>query len=474
MITLSKALQESLLALLSFDDQDGREASLVLTRKDFDESYRDTAGVILDYWKSQNRPPKDHLQDLFADVIEGDSNIAKNLLTFLFSLKQISANLDTGFVLSKLRAFKTYQLLRVGVLEAAEILSRGDIDLAPKAEEVLAKVLKTRTTYFEPGLRLTDAVKVLFEKDHQKQFTVGIEALDRFGAVPGRGEILLLLAPPKRGKSWGLIHFGKRALMHRLNVWHVTLELSEDIILTRYIRSLFAIAKRSDPTTLFTFCKDSRNRRLVSIKRSDYKPQQSLSEEYKLKKFLKRELAEGAFGGRFGGRLIIKQFPTGQLTVASLTRHLELLEIREKFVPDVIIIDYADLLKVEADLSSYRLGVDAIYKELRGVAVEKNIHLITASQVNRSGSSAAFVDSSHVAEAFGKIGTADIVLTLTATDVEQRLNLARLYVANSRVDRDRFTVLLTQSYELGQFAIDSVLLPNPNSYKEILKSFGGV
>ena len=155
-----------------------------------------------------------------------------------------------------------------------------------------------------------------------------------------------------------------------------------------------------------------------------------------------------------GKDLIIKAFPTSSLTMQGFELYLDALERVHKFVPDVVCFDYPDLQKIDVD--SLRTELGAIFKEHRGLAVRRNYALVTVTQGNRESAKARVTTDTHVAEDYSKIATADTVITYSQTNEEKRLGLARLFVANARTEEDKFTVLITQQYQMGQFAIDSV------------------
>jgi hypothetical protein len=88
-------------------------------------------------------------------------------------------------------------------------------------------------------------------------------------------------------------------------------------------------------------------------------------------------------------------------------------------------------------------------------------------QANREGAKAKQVHSTHIGEDWSVVQTCDAVLTLSATDPERAMGLARLYVAKARTDRDRFSMLLTQNYDIGQFCLSASLMPT--NYEEYLR-----
>ncbi len=170
--------------------------------------------------------------------------------------------------------------------------------------------------------------------------------------------------------------------------------------------------------------------------------------------------------------MVVKQFPTGSLTISGLQAYLDLLESTCDFVPDLLLVDYADLMYV--DERDYRIGIGQLYKHLRGIAVERDFAIATASQANRGGVGAVHITERNVAEDFSKIATADTIITFNQTVEEKRLGLARLHVANSRDDGDNITVLITQNYTRGQFVIQSALMQPvywDNFYKVDVEKF---
>jgi replicative DNA helicase len=154
--------------------------------------------------------------------------------------------------------------------------------------------------------------------------------------------------------------------------------------------------------------------------------------------------------------LVIKEFPTGSLTVNGLKAYLDMLE-NSGFVPDLLIVDYVDLMKLPSD-DNYRIALGQIFKDTRGIAVESNMAVVTVSQSNRDGAKGKKVTGANVAEDWSKIGTADTIITYSQTDEERNMNLARIYVANARNDQDKITILISQNYAMNQFCKDSYLM----------------
>lgn len=241
---------------------------------------------------------------------------------------------------------------------------------------------------------------------------------------------------------------------------YITLEINEAQIAQRMIQSLFSVLRRKAKISVTRLRSDGIGRLLHFDK-------EQLSGRLSLDDITSRPLVEKKLG-RLHGRenLIIKAFPTGALSVSALRSYLDLLERTSGFIPDMVVVDYPDLMKV--DSKNYRIDLGALYRDLRGLAVENNVGVVCASQSNRTGASAKLITDIHAGEDFSKIATADTVLTYTQTVAERELGLARIFVSNSRVaDKDRFIVLISQSYPVGQFCLDSSLMSD--SYLGLLE-----
>jgi hypothetical protein len=156
------------------------------------------------------------------------------------------------------------------------------------------------------------------------------------------------------------------------------------------------------------------------------------------------------------GLLVIKKFPTRGLTVNQLRAYLDTLEATENFIPDMIILDYIGIMKT--DERNHRISLGRTFEDFRGLCEERNAAGVTAAQVSRAGAEAQFVKSTHVSEDWSLITTADTAVTYTATEEEESLGLARLFVAKGRGEKDKFGVIISQSYAMGQFCLQSAPL----------------
>ena len=447
---LNLSLQENIITLLCFFNDEAVFVRNSIDLELFDSSiYRDIANHAIHYIDQFDKAPNDHIADLLEAQLN-DKNIKKAKLyeDVLHSLYGLKEGLNTEYVLSQLTTFVRQQQLKSGITEAVKAVKNGDLDTA---ENVLGEALKYDLHAFEPGTFMHDTANSLDFLRHQNSGLVtGIGELDKRGLGPARKELQVFLAPPKSGKTWYLVHLGKLAAMQGKKVMHITLEMSEPKMLQRYFQSFFSITTRKVTDLPVTVLEKDDEGTLIGID-SDYINRPAFSDD-NVKQLLLSKV--GAFGTQF--QILVKQFPTSSLTIKHLKAYLDTVERAYKFVPDLLIVDYADLMKL--DSNNLRADTGRVYKELRGLAVERNIAAATASQSNRAGLDAKVITEAHLAEDFSKAAIADMVMTYNQTQHERRLGLARLFVALGRNDEDKFSILITQNYSVGQFCLDSIFM----------------
>ncbi len=445
---LSGSLQENLLTLLAF-----REGACSLVRNSVEvrlftsDVYRDIVGRVYAYIDQFGTPPKEHLPDLFDDVLQNKEHKQYDLYaSILQSAYELSAGINEQYVITQLEKFVRQQELKLGVVKASEAIQADDLDLA---EVELEKALKTRLSLFDKGLTLETGLRQLSLKDELGDTVLlGIPELDKRKLGPTRRELWLFIAPPKRGKSWALARVAKQAMLQRWKVLVVTLEMSDELWCMRMFQTLFAVGKRKAEYVFTKFERDQLGR-LIDLHREEKVPKHAFDND-KTFAVLKERLSSL----HTRNNLIIKRFPTRGLTLNGLKAYLDALEQTENFIPDLLVLDYADLMRV--DTRDLRVSLGTLFQDLRGMAVEHNFALATATQSNRAGASAKLLTDVHASEDFSKIATSDCVLTYNQTAAERSIGLARLFVANGRTDEDKFMILMAQAYATGQFCLDSI------------------
>jgi len=208
----------------------------------------------------------------------------------------------------------------------------------------------------------------------------------------GSGELGVVIAPTGAGKSMALVHIGAQAVINKKNVVYYTLELGETVVGQR-----------------FDSC-------ITNVPLGDLR-------------IFKEEIFEKVQD--LEGKLIVKEYPTKSASVNSLKNHIEKL-INRDFKPDVIIVDYADLLRPVSTLREKRHELETIYEQLRGLAQTYKCCVWTASQTNRSGLNAEVITMESISEAFNKCFVADFIFSISRTVEDKLNNEGRIFVAKNR------------------------------------------
>jgi replicative DNA helicase len=238
-----------------------------------------------------------------------------------------------------------------------------------------------------------------FEFYHRVEEKVKFD-LDIFNKITKGGlsnkTLNIILAGTGVGKSLAMCHFASGNLLDNKNVLYITMEMAEERIAERIDANLLNLSMEE----LSVVDKAIFDSRLDKIKKKSR------------------------------GKLIIKEYPTAGAHAGHFRALLEELKMKQDFAPDVIYIDYLNIcasqrLRANANANSYTL-VKSIAEELRGLAVEYNVPIVSATQVTRSGFNSSDVELTDTSESFGLPATADLMFALIST--EELENLGQLMV----------------------------------------------
>lgn len=459
---LSGVLQENVLTMLAFDTEAAKIIRRMIEPNLFESAvYRKIAERAIIYIDEFGKAPGNHLPDELEDVIE--KSTARRAAWYDRVLRQMKASykdMNRDYVLARLSKFVREQRIKAALVSAYKSAKGGKVE---DAEVTLAKALKDRADVFDPGTRFWDPNEALrfFDEGLENHLPLGIEELDAGGIGPAPKELFTIIAPTGRGKSWFMGHVAKQAMKHRKKVVLVSLEMSAERLSQRFAQTYFSMAKRTE---------EGKNVRIPSFKKNRDGTLSGFKFRYVTRPGLDAENARRDLSRKIKRRsrrlpFIIKQFGPSTLTINGLTAYLDLLEQSLRFIPDILLIDYADLMA--HDRQQLRTELELTYQQLRALAIERNIAVVTASQSNRVGGEAKHVGLQHTAEAIGKANISDNVITFNQTADEKAQGLARLFVAKGRNDVSGYSVLISQAYPIGQFCLESVRMPG-SSYWDSL------
>ena len=269
-----------------------------------------------------------------------------------------------------------------------------------------------------------------------------------YGAVVGdihREDFISYLAPMKRGKTWILIDAGINGMMHGLKVVHVSLEMSESQVTKRYWTAMSGQLSKDKDDIDYPYFERDGERWTVSHK-SISRHVVSVAEIDKRQKQMRRMFR--------GGDIRILAVPAYSLTVEALDVELDKLQQNENYIPDVIIVDYADIM-MPSEKADYRNQLDGIWKRLRGMAQKRKAVVFTASQSGRA-SIGKNVDATDIAEDIRKLAHVTSMVSLNQTELEKKNGILRLKQLAVREGEQEFReAVCTQCLSSGRIITDS-------------------
>jgi DnaB-like helicase C terminal domain len=447
---LSGSLQENVLTVLCFDDGHCKTIRAAVTHRTFESAvFREVAGAAIDYIDLYGEAIKDHLPDSLEHLLKGDdarkASSYERLLKNLFDARE---RVNPEYVVTQLQKFVRLQKFKSALIDAVDMVeSKGDIDAA---EVIMQEGMRSQIVTFDRGLALDNAEDVasVFDDPEEEGFDLGIDELDRRGIIPRRKEVYAFIAARGKGKSWWVTHCSKQALIQRWSVVIVSLEMSQKRYAVRFLQAFFSISRREAHIRVARIMRD-RDGNLEEIVHEEIQRMAMTDADARdtLLRRAKREFRKRA-------PIRIKQFPSGELTMQGLEAYLDGLERHDKFTPDVICLDYPELMKI--DSKNKRIDLGQIVVAFRGMCVRRNAAGIIVSQGNREAEEASTVTGGMIAEDISQLATADVLLTYSQTLAEYSLGLARIFVEKARNAPGKMMVLVTQAYEIGQFCMDSV------------------
>ena len=379
---------------LSYFDSDSNKF-LIKSIKDYVVEYKTT-------------PTMEALKVLIDDV---ENDILKT--TIVDSLRNAwnhRESPDLEFVQEKTLEFCKNQIIKNAIMESVDLLDTQNYD----------------------GIKLVidDAMKAGVERDIGHDYMTGFEERmseqsrkclptqwdsvnDLMDGGLAGGELGVIVAPAGIGKSWTLQSLGAHAVAKGKTVIHYTLELNAEYVGLRYDTIV-----SGQPTGNLQYYKEEVLKKINQLK----------------------------------GNLIIKYYPTRTASVNTITAHLQQCEL-QGIKPDMVIVDYADIMKSTQHFTEKRHQIGHVYEELRGMAGEFDIPIWTASQANRSSLEEDVIGAEKVSEDYSKVMTSDFVMSMSRKVEDKIANTGRFHVIKNRFGPDGITFPATINTNTGYIMI---------------------
>jgi replicative DNA helicase len=372
--------------------------------------------VIKDYYTSYKKLPSD--EQILEQIreLKTDNEL---LSDFKEELKEINCvdekSLENEeFYLDKVEEFAKEQSLKDAIINSIDLLKQkkfGRIEEQIREALSVSRDVDLGTDYFQGVVERYDRLN---NTHVNAQFRTPFETINQElegGLAPK--ELAMVVAPPGVGKSLFLANQCARSVMDGKDVLYVSLEMSED-----------RVAQRLD--SIFTRIKQSELKKGV--------------------KMLEDRLEQMQQAAPNMGRLKIKEFPTKRLTVTGLRAYLNQLRNYEDFTPEIIVIDYLELMTNQDVSMSEYMAQERIAQELRGIAVEHKCLVWTATQTNRKGKEVDIITDAELADSYGKIRVCDLAFSINQKEQEFDEGKARMFVMKSRNGRARYIVPIRIDY----------------------------
>ena len=321
---------------------------------------------------------------------------------------------DLKYVQEEFTNFCKNQQLRKALLNSVDLLKGGDFE---SIRELINNAIKAGQDK-NIGHEYNKDVESRYREDHRITISTPWEKINTLlqGGL-GNGDFGLIFGNPGGGKSWSLVALGGHAVKLGYNVLHYTLELGEDYVGRRYDAFFTQI-----PVDKISSQKDKI---------------ESTVEELK-------------------GKLIIKEFPTGKATMTTVESHIQ--KVKDLGIePDLVIIDYVDLLSSKRRTVDRKSEIDDIYSSTKGLARELNIPIWSVSQVNRAGAKDNIVEGDKAAGSYDKIMITDVCISLSRQRRDKVEGTGRFHIMKNRYGMDGLTFGVKANTSTGHFDVSNDL-----------------
>ena len=372
------------------------------------QAHRWTIKEILSYYDKYHSTP--NLEVLKVELQKVENEVLQIAIKEQLKDAYVASDDDLKYIQEEFTNFCKNQQLKKALMTSVDLLKGGDFD----------------------GIRflIDNAIKAGNDKNVGHEYHKDIEGrytVDRRKTIPtpwddfnnilqgglGNGDFGLIFGNPGGGKSWSLVALGGFAVKLGYNVLHYTLELGEDYVARRY-------------DAFFT--------------------------KIDVSKILNHKDAVEKVVPELAGKLIIKEFPTGKATISTVESHIaKCTDLGTK--PDLVIIDYVDLLSSRRKNRERKDEIDDIYQSTKGLARELNIPIWSVSQVNRAGARDEIIEGDKAAGSYDKMMIADFAASLSRKKEDKERNTGRFHIMKNRYGRDGHTYSVLADTSTGHFSV---------------------
>jgi len=407
----------------------------------------DLIKICYDFFDQFGVAPGNHFRDEVIRMLGSKPQDKAELYMQYLERIQTMDRPNTAYVISRINRFVQARELETGAVRVVQLAQDGEFEQAKSrmqsmlrsgiiTEEVGCKFFKSEIpTYHNP------------ERANERLIGTGMDPIDRkFPRGLCRTDLVCLLGGYKGKKSWGLIYFGCQAIMAGLKVLHISHELSLEDTEKRYDMMLGGLGGSMFHPV------DNVEVENINDEGEVIRPPDTI--QIPTVNDLTAVIRARRQIGRLGGQLIIRKYPMGSCTMAEISRYLDYLETFEGFNPDVVINDYIEKMQMPTG-PQRRDEIDRAYIQSKGIADDRKLLMLTASQVPRDALRKKRLDQQDFAEDIRKLGNVDQVFAICQTEGQARQNRMMLWFLANRHGPMDYGCLFNQNLDVGQFCLKS-------------------
>jgi replicative DNA helicase len=403
----------------------------VLSEEYFDNTaHRWIIKEILKYYQKYHTTPS--MDVLKVELKKIDNEVLQVSIKEQLREAYKASDEDLKYVEEEFSNFCKNQQLKKALLTSVDFLNAGDYD---SIRSMIDNALKAGGDK-NMGHEYNKDVESRYREDHRKIVPTPWESFNELlqGGL-GNGDFGLIFGSPGGGKSWSLVALGGYAVKLGYNVLHYTLELGADYVGRRY-DAFFTNISVQDITKYKTKIEDIVN--------------------------------------QLEGQLIIKEYPTGKASISTIESHIKKC-IDLDFKPDLIIIDYVDLLRSKKNNRERKDEIDDIYISTKGLARELNLPIWSVSQVNRAGAKDDIIEGDKAAGSYDKMMVTDVAISLSRKRQDKVNGTGRFHIMKNRYGMDGMTYSVKVDTSTGHFEVSSYLEEDEESSSpQKSNTFGGI
>ena len=407
--------------------------SSLLTHKEFlvnihdiiSEEYFENSGhkwiinEILKYYEKYHTVPS--MEILKVEVKKLENEVLQVSVKEQLKEAYKASDEDLAYIEEEFSNFCKNQQLKKALLTSVDLLKAGDYDSIRGLVDNALKAGGDKNL----GLEYSKDIETRYREEHRIAVPTPWDMFNNLmqGGL-GSGDFGLIFGNPGGGKSWTLIALGGVAVELGYNVVHYTLELGEDYVGRRYDAFFTGI-----PVNEILKYKDKVESTITSLP----------------------------------GKLVVKEYSPGKASISTLEAHIQKC-IDQDFKPDLIIIDYVDLLRSKRTNRERKDEIDDIYLSTKGLARELKVPIWSVSQVNRAGAKDDIIEGDKAAGSYDKIMITDVAISLSRKKEDKVKGTGRFHIMKNRYGMDGMTFGAKIDTATGRMEIFDNYDDDPDQY----------